>query len=67
MTKKDYELIASGIAQIAEHYRASVDGKHALEHLTEHYALVLGADNPRFQPAKFRAACLTGAKTDTIK
>jgi hypothetical protein len=46
MTRKDYVLIAKAIQESAD----KVEIAHAL-------AAILGADNPRFDRARFLAAC----------
>lgn len=54
MTKKDYELIANAIReelQDTSHYAAVLFTANRI-------AKALATDNPRFDPVRFRAACV---------
>ena len=58
MTKKDYVLIAANIADVMDWaHDADTDAITAIEAVAERVATALKADNPRFDRARFLAAC----------
>lgn len=57
MTRKDYELIAHTMADMANAYRGNEQAIHAIYQTAEIFAVRLKADNPRFDPVRFMAEC----------
>jgi len=57
MTRKDYIMIAEIIAFNQEQFVEGEDGRTLLKILANQFANELQADNPRFDRARFLAAC----------
>jgi len=57
MTRKDYIMIAEIIAFNQEQFVEGEDGHTLLKILANQFANELQADNPRFDRARFLAAC----------
>lgn len=56
MTKKDYELIARAIT-LATSYCETANQRRGVERATRCISSALAMDNPRFDSARFIAAC----------
>jgi len=56
MTRKDYETLAKGIAEVKK-YCDKLDGVGVFVHMTREIATNLQIDNPRFDKARFYEAC----------
>lgn len=57
MTRKDYQAIAATIAEAKEARPGSSTPEATREYIANRLADALAADNPRFNRAKFLAAC----------
>ena len=57
MTKKDYELIAAAVRENAALTRRDDAFKAAVADVAGSLAVALASDNPRFDRARFLAAC----------
>lgn len=57
MTKKDYELTAAAIREQADATAYHDDPRAVMGAFTRRLAAALKADNPRFDTARFHAAC----------
>ena len=56
MTRKDYEIIARGIARARGHWVGYHQAQQALNSAVEQIAIGLAADNPQFSRERFMAA-----------
>jgi hypothetical protein len=54
MTRKDYVRIA---AILSDARTINLFSAETVDRLVEHFARMLAADNPRFDPDRFAAAC----------
>lgn len=59
MTRKDYVLIAKAISE-ARYHSTNLGHYQALNDVTLNLAKLLGAENPRFDVARFFQACEYG-------
>jgi hypothetical protein len=57
MTRKDYQLIASGILSELRCYDNQTPENKAIKELAERLSYELGMDNPRFDSNRFLTAC----------
>jgi myosin-crossreactive antigen len=57
MTRKDYIMIAKIIAHNQPQFKEGEEGQTLLWILANQFATELQADNPRFDRARFLAAC----------
>lgn len=57
MTRKDYYALADAIATTRIDYEYNPDALSGVSYVTRKIADVLAADNPRFDRARFFAAC----------
>ena len=57
MTRKDYQLIASGVLSILRCYDNETPENKAIKELAEQLSYELGMDNPRFDSNRFLVAC----------
>ena len=57
MTRKDYERIASVIANVRREFRGVEDGMNASRDIAVFLAGRLANDNPRFDRGRFLQAC----------
>jgi hypothetical protein len=55
MTKKDYVLIATAIAQCVKEVKATDTAKRAVSCMVEHLTHALQIENPKFDPKKFQS------------
>lgn len=55
MTKKDYVIIATAIAQATRELKAQDSAKKAVDSVIEHVSHALQIDNPNFNPSTFKA------------
>jgi hypothetical protein len=55
MTKRDYEILATALAQaVRECVRKQCNGDKTANTIVEHIEHALSVDNPQFDPRKFR-------------
>jgi hypothetical protein len=57
MTRKDYQLIASGVFSTLRCYDKGTPEAVAIKELAEQLSYELGMDNPRFDSNRFLSAC----------
>lgn len=57
MTRKDYQLIASGILSELSCYDNLTPENKAIKELAQRLSYELGMDNPRFDSNRFLIAC----------
>ena len=56
MTRKDYNSISAAVKDSVKE-TTELKAAYALKYLAERLAVIMAADNPRFDKAKFMAAC----------
>lgn len=57
MTSKDYQLIADALRSALHSHTDGIPGDSATRHSARCIADALASDNPRFDRARFLAAC----------
>lgn len=57
MTRKDYKLVAGALHVIRQELHTHNNSAYTLERIAKVLAVQLQADNPRFDRARFLAAC----------
>lgn len=62
MTARDYQLLASAIRETRARHANHPSETASLETLIRVLGERLGKENPRFDPAKFEAACAVGGQ-----